>query len=129
MKLSGKLIPISVIARLLLGNLLYHRALTRTITALICVVVIGVLTGALLIGGLFIVWLLMVDHNIGAIPAALWVGAAMLLIIAALVAFTMRSIHRLKDALLFTSVPDRISNIAEAFMEGFNEPADKAHRR
>lgn len=118
-KIDG-LVGISMIARLIAGNLLYRRIVTNLAATMLLVVITGMLSGALLLGGCYGTYLALIRRGFEANASAWIVGGVIALAIVLCAFFTLRFVRNLRDALLPVSVAPHIKGIAGAFMDGFN---------
>ena len=126
-KMDG-LVGISMIARLVAGNLLYRRVVTNLAATMLLVVITGMLSGALLLGGCYGAYLALIRHGLEADAAAWIVGSAMALatVICAIVALYF--VRKLRDALLPLPAMPNVRRITNAFVDGFTESGHKEER-
>ncbi len=126
-KIDG-LVGISMIARLIAGNMLYRRVVTNVAAVVLMTVITGMLTGALLLGGCYAAYLALIRHGLEADAAALIIGSFMILATVICAIFTILFVRKLRDALLPAPAIPQIKRIASAFVDGFNESGHKEER-
>lgn len=119
---------ISMIARLLAGNMLYRRTVANLAVTMLLVVMTGMLSGALLLGGCYAAYLALIKHGLEAEAAALIVEGMMAFATILCAILTFRFVHKLQGALLPLPAILRVKRIAHAFVDGFTESGHKEER-
>lgn len=122
------LIGISMIARLVAGNLLYRRVVTNLAAVVLLVVITGMLTGALLLGGCYASYLALIRHGLEADAAAWIVGGVMIAATLICAALALWFVRRLRDALLPLPSMPNVRRVTNAFVDGFTESGHKEER-
>jgi hypothetical protein len=110
------------------NDVLFHRLITSIAVAVGLAFLVAMLIGTAIVGGLYFLDYLLVESGVEPTTTFLILGAVLLLFIAAFVAACLHYLQKLRalSRHLFTTsspLPDRVSNIADAFMAGLkHEP-------
>lgn len=119
MSSADKLIGISMIARLIAGNLLYRRVVTHLAAVVLLVVITGMLSVVLLLGGCYASYLALIRHGLEADAAAWIVGGAIILATAICAIVALHFVRKLRESLSpLAPVASELGNMANAFMDG-----------
>ena len=121
MSAMDALIEAGKIARIAAASVFFRRLVSHMATVVFLSVLTGILAGALLITGFYVLWWALIQHGAEANVAAFIIMgiAAMAALISALL--TRRAIHRMKRALSPIPPMPEIKRIARSFAEGFTE--------
>ena len=120
MAVLERLLEVGVIARAISENFLYRRFASRLAVVVVSAVVTGMLAGALLVAGLYAVYLGLIQHGMDVVGAALVVGAATLLTTIVCGVVTLHLLRKLKDTLQPLS-SGALQRIGKAFLDGFTQ--------
>src|SRR5690348_13766471 len=120
-----RFMALATVGSAFLEKMLLKRFLLGMVSIMVLAIIIGCLVAALLMGGLYLACRLLIEHGMSADMALLMAGAVSVLLIAAS-AFAIRiRIRRLRRNLVpkMPKLPSRITNTAEAFIDGLLTPS------
>lgn len=125
MSKMDELVGISMIARLIAGNLLYRRVVINLAATMFLVVITGMLSAALLLGGCYASYLALIRHGLEADAAALIISGVMTLATVICAILTLRFVRKLRDALLPVPAMPYVRRVTNAFVDGFTASGHK----
>lgn len=105
--------------------MLYRRVVTNLAATMLLVVLTGMLSGALLLGGCYGAYLALIRHGLEADAAAWIVGGVMTLATVICAIIALHFVRKLRDALLPVPAMPYVRRITNAFVDGFNESGHK----
>ena len=100
MSTVDKLLEVRLVARAVSQNFLYRRAASKLIVVVISAVITGMLTGTLLIAGLYVSYLILLDGGIGTKAATFIVGFVASIVTIAFGVMTVYFVGKLREALV-----------------------------
>ena len=114
-----RLIEISKIVTMLSESFLYARCVPKLAMTVVFASITGLLSGALLMGGLYVGYLALIQCGIGAGTAIFTVGMLTLIMAVVCAFITHRLVRNMKNMLLPLN-SGLLQRIEKAFLDGFN---------
>lgn len=129
-----KLLGLATIGSTFASVSLLHRFLTRLATVLALTIISALMTGVLLIGVFYAIYLGLTTNGLTHEAALLIVGALVLALTAGLICITLRQLHIIKSlqpSPMKQTFPGLsfVGSIAEAFLDGFSCHTKKKHEK